>query len=256
MSNRQTALQVLGLIDLTSLRGDETAEEIQALCRKGHTPYGDVAAICVYPAHVATAMRELIEIGALNVQVATVVNFPSGNEPVDQVVSQTRQAIDEGADEIDLVLPYQSLMQGDEAHVVAMLNAVQQVCAERAQLKVIIESGELASDALIARACELVIASGAQFIKTSTGKVPVNATPQAAAVMLNAIRASNVAVGFKASGGIRSVDDAGEYMAMAAARMGDEWVTPAHFRFGASGLLDDVLGQLGLQTKQEAAYVY
>lgn len=150
-----------------------------------------------------------------------------------------------GADEVDVVFPYRALMAGNEAVGLELVEACRQACGD-AVLKVIIESGELADPALIRRASELAIDGGADFLKTSTGKVEVNATLEAAEIMLQVIRDSGKEIGFKAAGGVRSAEDAQGYLQLAERLMGAAWITPAHFRFGASGLLDDLLATLGV----------
>ncbi|MBO3758588.1 deoxyribose-phosphate aldolase [Ciceribacter sp. L1K22] len=239
---RATAAVALTLLDLTNLKDDCTPEAIEALCKRARTPFGDVAAICIWPRFVAQA-RAILGAGAA-VRIATVVNFPSGDLAVADVVAETRQAISDGADEIDLVIPYKALMGGNEQAVAEMVAAVRGVCGSDALLKTILETGELKDAALIRRASEIAIEAGSNFIKTSTGKVAVNATLEAADIMLLAIRDSRRPVGFKPAGGIGSVVDAGLYLRLAATIMGDDWVMPSTFRFGASGLLDDILSIL------------
>lgn len=240
---RATAARALALVDLTNLKDDCTPAQIDALCEKAVTPFGTTAAICIWPRFIARA-RTLLGPES-PVRIATVVNFPSGDLKVEDVLAEMREAIADGADEIDLVIPYRALLAGDEAAVTAMVTAVREACAEPVLLKTILETGELKDIALIRRASELAIAAGADFIKTSTGKVAVNATLEAADIMLQAIRDSRKKVGFKPAGGISSVADAALYLRLADTIMGEDWVMPSTFRFGASGLLDDILSVLG-----------
>jgi deoxyribose-phosphate aldolase len=199
----------------------------------------------VYPAFVGPARATLEAEGLLGrVAVATVVNFPSGSEQHDRVLSDIREAIGAGSDEIDLVFPWRALRDGDEESGRRLLAAARQACGDRV-LKIILETGELGEPALIRRAAELAIESGADFLKTSTGKVPVNATPAAARILLETIRDSGREVGCKISGGIRTTAQARDYLDLAAGIMGSDWIAPEHFRFGASGLLDDLLATLG-----------
>ena len=188
-------------------------------------------------------------------KIATVVNFPSGGLAVAEVVAETKQAIADGADEIDLVIPYRALAKGDEKAVTDMVTAVKAACGP-AILKTILETGELKDIALIRRASDLSITAGADFIKTSTGKVAVNATLEAADIMLQAIRDSRRKVGFKPAGGISTVADAGHYLRLADTIMGDDWVIPSTFRFGASGLLDDIIAVLSGERSTAAASGY
>jgi deoxyribose-phosphate aldolase len=239
---REAASFALSLLDLTNLRDDCDEAAIEKLCLRAQTPYGNTAAICIWPRFVAHARKVL---GAGHpVRIATVVNFPSGDLPVETVVEETGQAIADGADEIDMVIPYRAFMAGDEQAVTDMVEAVRAACPD-ACLKVILETGELKDSAHIRRASELAIAGGADFIKTSTGKVAVNATLEAADIMLQAIRDSKKTVGFKPAGGIGSVADADLYLRLAETIMGPNWIMPSTFRFGASSLLDDILAVLG-----------
>lgn len=242
---RQTARRALALLDLTDLTETCDAAAIETLCRQAQTPFGPTAAICIWPRFVAQA-RGILGTGHA-VKIATVVNFPSGALPVADVVAETKRAIADGADEIDLVIPYRVLIAGDEAAVTEMVRAVKAACPAPVILKAILETGELKEPALIRRASDLAIAAGSDFIKTSTGKVAVNATLPAAEIMLAAIRDSGRPVGFKPAGGVRTVADAGQYLALADAIEGEGWAAPSTFRFGASGLLGDILAVLGGQ---------
>ena len=241
LSPREAAAFALSLLDLTNLRDDCDKAAIENLCLRAQTPFGHTAAICIWPRFVGHA-REILRPEHV-VRIATVVNFPSGDLPVAAVVEETRTAIEDGADEIDMVIPYRQLLAGDEAAVTEMVKAVRAACP-KACLKVILETGELRDSTLVRRASELAIAAGADFIKTSTGKVSVNATLEAADIMLQAIRDSRKRVGFKPAGGIGSVADADLYLRLAETIMGPNWIMPSTFRFGASGLLDDILGVL------------
>jgi deoxyribose-phosphate aldolase len=249
-----TAKRALSLLDLTDLTDDCDAAAIEKLCAQAQTPFGPTAAICIWPRFVAQA-RGILGPGHA-VKIATVVNFPSGDLVVADVLAETRQAIADGADEIDLVIPYRDFISGDEGAVTDMVSAVKAVCTPPVILKTILETGELKDPALIREASDLAIAAGADFIKTSTGKVSVNATLQAAEIMLNAIKASGKPVGFKPAGGVRTVTDAGEYLALAASILGEGWATPRTFRFGASGLLGDILSVLGGQAAPAAPASY
>lgn len=240
----QAAYQALSMMDLTSLNDDDNDHSIKALCQQAHTPFGHVAAVCIYPRFITTAVAALAEQQqSERVAIATVVNFPHGNSAITKVVQEIKQAIADGAQEIDLVLPYQRLQTGDASFALEMVRASRVACAG-AILKVIIESGELGTPALITEACELAIAGGADFIKTSTGKVPINATLMAAEVMLQVIRSSGKPIGFKAAGGVRTTADAQQYLRLATDIMGIDWVTSSRMRFGASSLLVQLLATL------------
>jgi deoxyribose-phosphate aldolase len=194
-----------------------------------------VAAICIWPDFILQARERLSS--ESRIRIATVVNFPDGNDDPDSVVGQARKVIADGADEIDLVIPWQALRAGDENAVSDLVAAVRAAIPAGALLKAILESGELRTSTLIRRASELAIEAGADFIKTSTGKVPVSATPDAAQVMLDVIASSTRPVGFKASGGIRQLTDARVYIELVRKRPGPQWLNPKRFRIGASGLL-------------------
>ena len=241
MTTQSSAQRILSLIDLTNLNDDCREEDFVELCSRAQGEFGNTAAVCVWPRFVnlcASILR------GTSIKVATVVNFPHGGTDVADVVATTIAALDAGADEIDLVLPYQSMIIGDEAQVLSMLQAVREVVHAPAHLKVILETGELINPERIRRASELAIKSGADFIKTSTGKTKISATPEAVTTMLQVIRDSGRLVGLKPSGGIRTVADAQQYLDLADAIMGPQWATPQTFRFGASGLLDAVEAEL------------
>ena len=231
-----TAHRAIALLDLTELGDHATVDDVTALCTRAVGPHGKVAAVCVWPRHVAHAARQL---AATGVRIATVVNFPSGNDDIDAVVELARAAQLDGADEIDLVLPYRAFLAGDHARGAAMISAVRQAVAAGSgkTLKVILETGELVDLAVIRAAAELAIRHGADFIKTSTGKTPVSATLGATQVMLQVIHDLDPAVGLKPSGGIRTRAEAAAHLAQADTIMGPAWASPATFRFGASGLL-------------------
>ncbi|MFG6159494.1 deoxyribose-phosphate aldolase [Halomonas sp. 1390] len=249
---QQAARQALALMDLTSLNDDDTDATIEALCQRAKTPAGTPAAICVYPDFVVTAQRALKAHGLQGtVKVATVTNFPHGGDDIMAAARATRSAAASGADEVDVVFPWRALMAGDEETGRELVAFCKQAAGD-AVLKVILETGELKDPALIRRASELALEGGADFLKTSTGKVTINATLEAAEVMLTAIRDSGRDAGFKAAGGVRTAEEAQAYLQLAARLMGPAWITPAHFRFGASSLLDDLLvtladdaGQIG-----------
>ncbi len=253
MGDMKTAQRALALLDLTDLNDDSSAEAVADLCRRAVTPHGHVAAICIWPRFVKGA-RPLLK--GTGVRIATVVNFPGGGTDTPAVVAETKRAISDGADEIDLVMPWAALTKGDAAIVRKQIKAVRKACGKKAKLKVILETGKLEKPGFIRAASEIAIEEGADFIKTSTGKVPVNATPQAARIMLKAIRRSGKKkLGFKPAGGIRTVADAGAYLDIAADIMGKKWARPRTFRFGASSLLADILATLdGTDTAATTGY--
>jgi deoxyribose-phosphate aldolase len=244
---QQAARQTLALMDLTSLNDDDSDAVIRELCARANTRAGHPAAVCIYPAFIETARQALAEQGlAGKVKVATVTNFPHGEANIERAAAETRGAIAAGADEVDVVFPYRALMAGDAEVGRELVAACKRECGDK-ELKVILETGELKEAGLIDRAGMLAIDGGADFLKTSTGKVKVNATLDAAKILLTAIKASGRDVGFKAAGGVRTAEDAAAYLQLAERVMGAEWLTPQHFRFGASGLLGSLLATLGVE---------
>ncbi len=235
-SRRALALRLIPLLDLTSLGEDDTPGSIEALCASAQTRHGSPAALCIYPEHITTVRRAL---GA-DVRVATVVNFPDGGEDPRRVVRETRRALAAGADEIDLVLPYRALLRGDADAADAVVRACRDACGSSVALKLILETGELKRDALILQACSIGLTAGVDFLKTSTGKVPINATHAASILMLDAIARDGGRCGFKAAGGIRTLAHARAYVELAESRLGADWISPAHFRIGASALFGEI----------------
>lgn len=237
---KSVAARTLALLDLTSLNDDDDAAAIEALCARAVTPHGPVAAVCVWPRFVSQAVAVLDGTG---VRVAAVANFPEGAADIEQAVADTAAIVSAGGDEVDVVFPYRSLMDGDGGIGAELVQACKLVCGEKARLKVIIETGELKNPGLIRQASDIALRAGADFIKTSTGKVPVNATPDAAETMLTVLK-EHGAGGFKAAGGIRDTATAGDYLALADRVMGPDWAAADTFRFGASGVLTDLLSVL------------
>ncbi|MBU2971130.1 deoxyribose-phosphate aldolase [Pseudoalteromonas sp. C2R02] len=248
MSDLKIAAQTaLGLMDLTTLNDNDTNEIVASLCQQAKTSVGETAAICIYPQFIPAAKEALKSLKASNIKIATVTNFPHGNDDVAKAVTQTQQAVDLGADEVDVVFPYRALMAGNSQVGFDLVSACKQVCGDDVLLKVIIESGELKRSELIKLASELSIDAGADFIKTSTGKVSINATLESADIMLNVIKNKKPNVGFKAAGGVRTASDAKEYLDLAVKIMGSDWINARHFRFGASSLIADLLSTLEVE---------
>ena len=238
------------MVDLTTLEGADTPGKVRALCAKARRPdAGDpdcppVAAVCVYPSMVATAARELRGSGIRLASVATA--FPSGQAPLAVKLADTRAAVADGADEIDMVINRGAFLSGRYLEVFEEIAAVK-VASGSAHLKVILETGELATYDNVRRASWLAMLAGAHFIKTSTGKVTPAATLPVTLVMLEAVRdfraATGRQVGVKAAGGIRTSKDAIKYLVTVNETAGPDWLDPDWFRFGASTLLNDLLMQ-------------
>ncbi|PVZ63525.1 deoxyribose-phosphate aldolase [Pelagibaculum spongiae] len=253
---KTAARKALSLMDLTSLNDDDTDAKIIELCTKAKSEGGQTAAVCVYPRFIPIARKTLRQVGADQVKIATVTNFPHGNDDIEIAVAETCAAVAYGADEVDVVFPYRALMAGNEEVGFELVKAAKAACGDKAQLKVIIESGELKTEALIRQASDICIKAGADFIKTSTGKVPVNATPESAGIMLTAIKESGSECGFKAAGGVRTAEDAKLYLDQAAGILSEEWITADKFRFGASGLLNALLHTLEVGEKPKDSTGY
>ncbi len=238
----------LQLMDLTSLNESDTPETIVALCKQAKTEAGHPAAVCVYPQFVPIAKKTLAELGLNEMTVATVTNFPAGGDDVEKAVAETRAAVSDGADEVDVVYPYRALMAGNEPVGSELVRRCKAACDDKALLKVIIETGELKDAGLIRKASDICIDAGADFIKTSTGKVKENATLASARIMLEAIRDSGKKnVGFKPAGGIRTAEEAAAHLELAEQILGAGWIDRNHYRFGASSLLGNLLVTLGLK---------
>lgn len=233
------ARRALGALDLTSLGEDDTPGTVESLCTAAAGAGGPPAAVCIYPEHIGTARRALDRLGLPQVRIATVANFPDGSADEARAVRETRRAVAAGADEVDVVFPWRAFRDGQHASAAHLVAACKAACGAR-PLKVILETGELGDPGVIRAAADCALEAGADFIKTSTGKVAVNATPAAARIMLEAIRDHGGRAGFKAAGGVRSVADAAAYLLLADDILGPGWATPARFRLGASGLLADI----------------
>ncbi len=242
---------IVSMMDLTTLEGKDTPGKVAYLCRKAIQPaeprFGvpSCAAVCVYPNLVRAARRFL---GTSPVHVAAVATaFPSGQMPLSVKLEDVRLAIVEGADEIDMVIDRGAFHMGEHARVADEIAAVKQVCAD-VHLKVIFETGELGSYDQVRCCSDLAMRAGADFIKTSTGKVAPAATLPVTLVMLEAIRDfyydTGRRIGMKPAGGIRTAKEALAYLVMLSETLGDDWLTPDLFRFGASTLANDVLMQI------------
>lgn len=236
------ARRAIALLDLTSLNDADDDAAALTLCRRAVTPFGPVAAVCLWPRFVGLARGALAGTG---VKIATVVNFPHGEDAPDRIAAATRAAVADGADEIDVVAPWRRFLAGDAASFTQALAACRAACGEGVRLKVILESGAFDDAGALRAAADLALAVGADFLKTSTGKREPGATPDAMDVFYDAILAAGVRAGVKASGGVRTAEQALAYLAQADARMGPDWATAATFRFGASALLDALLAVAG-----------
>jgi deoxyribose-phosphate aldolase len=247
----------IAMIDLTTLEGADTERKVRSLCAKAMAPDpGDpatpqVAAVCIYADMVPVAVDAL---KGTNVHVAAVTSaFPSGRSTMAVKLTDTRDALRAGADEIDMVIDRGAFLSGRYLQVFEQIAAIKQVCdlestcGAAAHLKVILETGELVTYDNVRRASWLAMLAGANFIKTSTGKILPAATLPVTLIMLEAVRdwrsLTGTQVGVKPAGGIRTTKDAMKYLVMLNEVAGDDWIDPAWFRFGASSLLNDLLLQ-------------
>jgi deoxyribose-phosphate aldolase len=242
---------VLNMIDLTTLEGKDTDGKVRQMCYKAAHLHDQlpglptVAAVCVYPNHVATAVNALKGTGIKVASVATA--FPSGNSSREIKLADTRIAVEAGADEVDMVISRGRFLQGDHDFVADEISAIKEACGQ-ARLKVILETGELCTLDNVRQASFIAMEAGADFIKTSTGKISPAATMPVTLVMLEAIRdyyfETGRMVGMKPAGGISKSKLALHYLVMVKETLGDAWLSNEWFRFGASSLANDVLMQL------------
>jgi deoxyribose-phosphate aldolase len=231
------ARRALAVVDLTRLERPDEAEAIDALAAKAVTPAGSVASICVYPEWIERVLGP-------GLPVAAVASFPAGDDDPELAAREAAGAVEAGAAEIDVVVPWRAFQAGDAGATGRTVAAVRAAIGDDVVLKAILETGSLDGPAAIRSAGDQALGAGADFLKTSTGKVGAGASLQAAQVLLEVVRDAGHG-GVKASGGIRTADQAAEYLALADRIMGAGWATPQRFRLGASALVDDLHARLG-----------
>lgn len=234
--------RVVKLIDLTSLNADDTEASIAALCEKAQTIYGHVAAVCVAPQFTRLVAAQF---AGSPIKTATVANFPDGSTPLENVLIEIGRSLQDGAQEIDVVFPYHRYLAGERQYALNFVAACKAACGD-VTLKVILETGVLLDASIIADASLDVLTAGADFIKTSTGKIAEGASLEAVAVMLlvlhHAAPQLKRQVGIKISGGVRTIEQAAQYIELADNIMGRDWVSSSTFRIGTSKLIDEMLG--------------
>ena len=244
--------KIISCIDLTTLEGSDTKDRVRKLCGKAINPAGDesegwprVAAVCVYSPLISTAKQALQGSGVRVASVST--SFPSGMAPVSLKIEETKYAISEGADEIDMVISRGAFLEGEFDQVFDEIAAIKEICRE-VHLKVILETGELGNIDNVRKASDIAVYAGADFIKTSTGKIHPAATLPAASVMLDSIhdfyKRHSRSIGFKPAGGISTADSALSYYTLVESVLGQGWLTPRLFRIGASRLLDVLVSEI------------
>ncbi|MCI0473869.1 MAG: deoxyribose-phosphate aldolase [Ignavibacteria bacterium] len=255
-SNRlEYAEKTVTFLDLTTLEGNDTFEKVRNLCGRALSPLKSnrgikCAAVCIYPRFISTVKEALKNSGIKTASVAT--SFPSGQVPLELKLKEAEYCVNEGADEIDMVISRGEFLSGNYDFVYKEISEVNSICKNYSSvpvhLKVILETGELQTPQNIHLASEIAIDAGADFIKTSTGKTSVSATLPASYVMLRVIKEhyekTGKKIGFKPAGGIRKSADALQYITLVKNMLGDEWLSPGLFRIGASSLLDDLAGEL------------
>ena len=230
------AARILPLVDLSSLGDEDPEARVETLCARAID--GGVAAVCVWPRFLPVAKARLAH---SPIQLATVANFPDGSDDLARAAHETAEALAAGADEVDVVAPIQAILDGDIGLVTELVQACRKEAPE-VTLKVILETGRLEEPARIAAAARAAIMGGGAMLKTSTGKFPVGATPEAAAVLLAVIEEADGRIGIKFSGGIRTTQQAARYLYLVDQFLGSGWTSPETLRFGASApLLDDLL---------------
>ena len=254
-SKMQALYLALSMIDLTTLEGKDSEGKVKQLCYKAshlhykHPGLPYVAAICVYPTMVPIAKKELAGTGINVASVATA--FPSGMADINAKLDEVKSVVDAGADEVDMVISRGRFLNGDYDYVSDEIAQVKDACG-KAHLKVILETGELVTLDNVQLASDIAMEAGADFIKTSTGKVSPAATPPVVLTMLEAIRDFQIKtgkkIGMKPAGGISTAKQAIQYLVMIKETLGDDWLSPNLFRFGASSLANDILMQIMKQS--------
>lgn len=254
-SKMQGLLMALNMIDLTTLEGADTEEKVKQLCFKAHHLHDDIpglpstAAVCVYPNFVKLAVNELKGTGVKVASVATA--FPSGQSSAEIKLLDTKIAVDNGADEVDMVISRGKFHSGEYNFVFDEIAMIKEACGKNVRLKVILETGEIGTLDKVRQASDIAMYAGADFIKTSTGKIKPAATLPVTLVMLEAIRdyyyKTGIMIGMKPAGGISNSKLALHYLLMVKETLGGKWLTNEYFRFGASSLANDVLLQIAKQ---------
>jgi deoxyribose-phosphate aldolase len=241
VSRASQALRLISLIDLTSLNESDDAATVRALSLAARVAPVKPAAVCIWAQWIPDAVDALKGSG---VPVCAVANFPGGAASADSAAAQTAAAVAAGAAEVDVVFPYRALLAGDSRVGLNLVRGCREACGEHVLLKVILETGQLRSAANIRHAAEIAIDGGAHFLKTSTGKTQPAATPEAAVVVLEVLASAagrGLVVGFKASGGIRTIEEALVYLTLYERTFGPGSAAPGNFRIGASGLFKELL---------------
>lgn len=242
-TNEEVLQKITTLLDLTSLNETDTEASIAALLEKARTNYGSVAGVCVYPKFIRLVAAEF---AGTNIKAITVANFPEGQTALEDVLLEIGVALENGAQEIDIVFPYRQYLAGDKNYGHSFVTACKAACGSKT-LKIILETGAMNDLAVIADAAKVVLMAGADFVKTSTGKFSIGATIDAAAVILLVIKELQPQfkhpIGLKVAGGLTGIGNAAQYIELADRIMGKAWVKPNTFRIGSSKLIDAILSE-------------
>lgn len=226
---------IISLIDHTRLEDNDTEASVARFCQEAITPLGKCAAVCIYPKYINVAKSLLKN---TSVKVATVANFPAGHANFKECLNEIDFAFEAGADEIDIVMPYPELIRGNNFFIDEFIKACRRYTTGRT-VKIIIESGALSLDQ-IKKASQIIIDAKIEFIKTSTGKIPQGASPEAVTAILETIKKNKTKTGLKISGGVRSIQDAQQYIDIVENIMGKHWISPQTLRLGSSKLLREL----------------
>lgn len=238
--------KIIKLLDFTRLKEEDSLQDVLEFCAKSQALETPVACVCIYPEFVKAVREQLPEL-----KVATVANFPEGTDSIEQVATQIQASLDAGAHEIDVVMPYTQLIEGNYKYVTDFLTRCRDVTHDRALLKVIIESGALDEKQII-KATAICSNANIDFIKTSTGKISDGASPKAVNTILKVLEKLDSPMGIKISGGVRTPEQAIAYIDIISIYKDERWVTPAHVRLGASQLLDALVEAGAGETKNKA----
>lgn len=225
--------EIISLVDLTRLVVDDDEKNIRELCEKAINPFGQVAAVCVYPSYVELASKLL---KTTPVKIAAVINFPEGNKSFAQIKEDVESALSQGANELDVVIPYLDYLEGNPAKTQSLIRDVRELCKDHITIKAILETGALKDKALIQLAAFDAIIGGADFIKTSTGKVFPGANLTTVSWLLPILQ-ENPDIGLKISGGIKTFEQISEYLNLILKYFPSEWINSDHLRFGSSQLI-------------------
>lgn len=240
MQKKLLAQKLIGNLDLTSLNSSDTEKDITSLCQKAQTTFGNTAAVCVYQQFTSLAKSLLKN---TPISVATVINFPHGSSDISSTKDELLACVNNGADEIDAVFPYQDFLHENIDICKTFLETLTQN-KNRKKIKIILESGAFSDQKTLAQACLLCLQYDIDFLKTSTGKTSVSATPEAVKTIIDSIKSTSSNVGIKVSGGIKTFAQAEQYYNIIKNSMGESWLTPQHFRIGASSLLDNLIQEV------------